>query len=51
MYIHVKSNQIKFFISINNDDNNRYSTCKGNIAMCIIIHLHTFKYIYTHTYY
>ena len=47
----IKSNQIKFFISINNDDNNRYSTYKGNIVMCIIIHLHTFKYIYTHTYY
>ena len=46
-----KSNQIKIFISINNDDNNRYSTYKGNIVMCIIIHLHTFKYIYTHTYY
>ena len=44
-------NQIKIFISINNDDNNRYSTYKGNIVMCIIIHLHTFKYIYTHTYY
>ena len=48
---YIKSNQIKFFISINNDDNNRYSTYKGNIVMCIIIHLHTFKYIYTHTYY
>ena len=47
----IKSNQIKIFISINNDDNNRYSTYKGNIVMCIIIHLHTFKYIYTHTYY
>ena len=47
----IKSNQIKFFISINNDDNNRYSTYKGNIVMCITIHLHTFKYIYTHTYY
>ena len=46
-----KRNQIKIFISINNDDNNRYSTYKGNIVMCIIIHLHTFKYIYTHTYY
>ena len=49
--IQIKSNQIKIFISINNDDNNRYSTYKGNIVMCIIIHLHTFKYIYTHTYY
>ena len=47
----IKSNQIKIFISINNDDNNRYSTYKGNIVMCIIIHLHTFKYIYTHIYY
>ena len=47
----IKSNQIKMFISINNDDNNRYSTYKGNIVMCIIMHLHTFKYIYTHTYY
>ena len=43
--------QIKIIISINNDDNHRYSTYKGNIVMCIIIHLHTFKYIYTHTYY
>ena len=50
---YIKSNQIKIkiFISINNDDNNRYSTYKGNIVMCIIIHLHTFKYIFTHTYY
>ena len=50
---HKNQNQIKIkiFISINNDDNNRYSTYKGNIVMCIIIHLHTFKYIYTHTYY
>ena len=47
----IKSNQIKIFIFINNDDNNRYSTYKGNLAICIIIHLHTFKYIYTHTYY
>ena len=47
----IKSNQIKIFISINNDDNNRYSTYKGNIVMCINVHLHTFKYIYTHTYY
>ena len=50
-FVQIKSNQIKIFISINNDDNNRYSTYKGNIVMCIIIHLHTFKYIYTHTYY
>ena len=47
----VFQNQIKIFISINNDDNNRYSTHKGNIVICITIHLHTFKYIYTHTYY
>ena len=40
-----KSNQIKIFISINNDDNNRYSTYKGNIVMCVIIHLHTLKHI------
>ena len=51
MESHIQSNQIKIFVSINNDDNNRYSTYKGNIVMCIIIHLHTFKYIYTHTYY
>ena len=51
LLVFFKSNQIKIFISINNDDNNRYSTYKGNIVMCIIIHLHTFKYIFTHTYY
>ena len=43
--------QIKIIISINNDVNHRYSTYKGNIVIYIIIHLHTFKYIYTHTYY
>ena len=37
-----KSNQIEIFISISNDNNNRYSTYKGNIVIGI--------YTYTHSY-
>ena len=55
IYLEIINQKIKIFISINNDDNNRYSTYKGNIVICIILHLHTFKYIYIyiymHTYY
>ena len=42
------SNQIKIFILINNDNNNRYSTYKGNIVICIYTYTHSNTYIHIH---
>ena len=44
----LKSNQIKIFISINNDDNNRYSTYKGNIVIYRYTYIHSNTNIHIH---
>ena len=45
IYIYI-TNQIKIFILINNDNNNRYSTYKGNIVICIYTYTHSNTYIH-----